>query len=300
VEICDILDEFTKHAVVGVWKQVTPTACDAYFFRYVIVQENHGQQVVLSEPQVLAVHDRGMTIVKEIGQIETKISFGTHTKQLAVHQLYLSQTETFAVGKYTKTIPLNIKRYLDQLPDWLRDCMRIIGGSRMSMRISVRDVMKEDFSDIRVKPKPLYEETVHKGCPLVTIGHYVLAGWGEEEDRQEDARQWASTLGISSYLLLALACGLMALGDWFFYGSAIAAGLGMIAFVESKRLQFVSQKQPVRWGLIAVQGGGWFLLAAGLLTLTQGCVNGSLFTQLTGLGCIALTALVHFLRHTFS
>jgi len=299
VQICDILDEFTRHAIVGVWQQVTPTACNALFFRYVIVQENMGRETIVSEPQILAVHDRLMSVVREIGQIETKITQGKHTRQIAAYQLYLSQTKSYPAAEFPHSIPQNIKRYLEQLPDWFRDCIQIVGGDRKSMRITVEDVLeKKHWEDVQVKSKVLHEETVHKGCPLVVIGHYVLAGWGEEEDQLEDARQWSTTLRILAVLLLVLSCGLIVLGGWLVYGSAVAAGLGLVAFVEGNRLKRTSEKQTVRWGNIVYQGTAWFVLTVGLMMLAQGIVIASLFLKLTGIGCLVLLAISHVLRQT--
>lgn len=299
VQICDILDEFTRHAIVGVWQQVTPTACNALFFRYVIVQENMGRDTIVSEPQILAVHDRLMSVVREIGQIETKITQGKHTRQIAAYQLYLSQTKSYSVAEFPNSVPQNIKRYLEQLPDWFRDCIQIVGGDRKSMRITVEDVLEKRFlEDVQVKSTVLHEETIHKGCPLVVIGHYVLVGWGEEEDQLENARQWSMTLRILAVLLLVLSCGLIALGGWLAYGSAVAAGLGLVAFVEGNRLKAISKKQTVRWGTIAYQGAAWFVLTVGLMMLAQGIVSASLYLKLMGIGCLVLLAISHVLRQT--
>jgi len=284
---------------VGVWQQVTPTACNALFFRYVIVQENMGRETIVSEPQILAVHDRLMSVVREIGQIETKITQGKHTRQIAAYQLYLSQTKSYPAAEFPHSIPQNIKRYLEQLPDWFRDCIQIVGGDRKSMRITVEDVLeKKHWEDVQVKSKVLHEETVHKGCPLVVIGHYVLAGGGEEEEQVEDALQWSTTLRILAVLLLVLSCGLIVLGGWLVYGSAVAAGLGLVAFVEGNRLKRTSEKQTVRWGNIVYQGTAWFVLTVGLMMLAQGIVIASLFLKLTGIGCLVLLAISHVLRQT--
>ncbi len=78
-----------------------------YFFRYVIVQENMGRETIVSEPQILAVHDRLMSVVREIGQIETKITQGKHTRQIASYQLYLSQTKSYPVGG---SLPIRFRR----------------------------------------------------------------------------------------------------------------------------------------------------------------------------------------------
>lgn len=300
VQICDVLDQFTRHGVVGVLQQATPTACNASFFRYTVSQQTSGQRVFFSEPQVLAIHDHAMKIERDIGQIETKITVDKHTRQIAAHQLYLSKSHSYAVDEFDGPIPQDIKRYLRELPEWLRDCARIVGGERRSMRVTLIDMLTEEVeTDVDVTTRILHTETLPKACPVVVIGHYVLTGWGAEEDKLEESRQWGRALPVVSGLLVALMCGLIILDGWFGRGlAAMAAAASLVCYLEGNRLRLVSRKQPVRVGKLVLQAIGFLLVITGLATFFQGIVSASLLLKILGVGLWAVLAIAYLVKQT--
>jgi len=275
MQVCDLLDRMTEQELVGLVDWKTDTACDAYFYRYVIIQEQLGKQVIAGKREVLAVHERGFAQVQEVTQEMLHVEKGRHTQRHALYWLYLSDAKATRIEDFHGVVPADILRFLESLPEWLRGLVRIVDGTRRSERIIAQDVKVEEYEDTTVVL--LHEEERIVYDPLVTFGHYVLTGWGEEEAAVETATQWAGGLRILAVLLLFLATGLVALGQLahrgFGVGAAVVAGLGLAVFLAERAQRSVAEGRGPSIVRLVLPGLWWIMLCLGLFGVTVGLTS---------------------------
>lgn len=284
MQVCDLLDRMTEHELVGLVDWKTETACDAYFYRYVIIQEQLGKQVIEGKREVVAIHERGFHRVQEVTQEMLHVEKGRHTQRHALYWLYLSDAKATRIEDFRGVVPADIQRFLDCLPEWLRGLVRIVDGTRRSERIIAQDVKVEEYEDTTVVL--LHEEERIVYDPLVTLGHYVLTGWGEQETAVETATQWAGGLLVLAALLLFLATGLVALGQLAHRGlgvaGAVVAGLGLAVFLAERAQRSVAEGRGPATVRLILPGLWWTMLCLGLFAVTVGFTSGQSLLLVAG------------------
>ena len=114
-----------------------------------------------------------------------------------------------------------------------------------------RDIVVEEREVIEHKiewREPCY-------CPLVTVGDYVLTGWGARETDVETARQfygWLYALAVALVALAAISMGLARLGSPLWgYAAPLAATLSLVAFVEACRKRGIAREETVGIGQLS-------------------------------------------------
>lgn len=293
LQVCDLFDHMSDLDLVGLVDWKASTACDAFFYRDVIIQEELGRLTVKGERQVLAVHDRGLIQVHEIAQDVSHITKGQHTVRHALYELYLSDAKANRVLEFADVIPADIKQFLTSLPEWFCELVRIIEGTKRSERIIAQDVRVEEWEDTKVVT--LYEKEAILFCPLVTLGNYVLTGWGDAEKAAEISRQRKGSLFVLAVLLQCLGMGLLGLGQLlspvFGYLAAISVVGGLGCFVEGVRQRWISKRQIIGLLPLGLAGLWGALLSFSLLSLTVGIVSSVPLLSVMGVCCVVATIL---------
>ena len=289
MQVCDLLDRMGDLELAGLVDWKTHTACNGFFYQDIIIQEELGQQVIKGAKETVAVHDRGRYRVYKVNQEVIKITKGQHTLRHALHETYLSDAESHLTDQFTGIVPGDIRQFLGQLPDWLREMVRIVDGNRRSYRIIAQDVRTEEYEDTEVKILREEEKVVY--CPLVTLGHYVLTGWGDEENAVEVARQRSLSLLPLAVVLQLLAIGLFILGQQrhpgFGTAAAVTAALGLTLFLESRRQRRIAASVPGNLLRTVSAAFVWTLFAVGLMALPAGAMSGNTALVIVGVVCVA-------------
>ena len=290
MQVCDLLDRMSDLDLVGLIDWRTETACQSYFYRDIIIQEELGRQTIRGARDLVAVHERGLYSVLEVNQEVIETIQGQHTQRHALCEMYLSEAKPHAVGDFAGIVPKDIRRFLARMPGWLLQTVRIIGGRRRSYRIIAQDVRSEQFEETETKIILEHERVV--GCPLVTMGHYVLTGWGDEEDSAEIARQWRWRLLPLAIVLQLLAVVLFLLGRQhglaFSYAAAVSAALALLFYLESRRQRRIAKSVPGRFLRTVFVATVWTFFSVGTMALPAGILESRVPLLAVGVGSIAL------------
>lgn len=211
--------------------------CKYHFFKRVVVQENHGttQQVTETRFDDLVDTDLDFSnrVVGRRTTIETKK--GRHVHLFARHEHSVINAVRTSIGNSKVVMPPAVQELVRQIPEWLRPLATVIDGTIFKELIIEQPVGAEDFTQVTVRDDPIY------GCePAVTIGKYVLTGWGprevrqeqerrDAEDRQVVGRQEQETLTILAPVFALLGVALIPAALFLFGRSLSGAGGGFLA-----------------------------------------------------------------------
>jgi hypothetical protein len=294
VQVCRTLDKLCDQAIVGAVDWATPTACNAYFAKNSVTQEELSKEEVVGEEKLTTVN--GHSVLR---QETTTMTKGQHLIEYMLCPSYLSKANGHRLSDYHGTIPVDIKEVIRRLPTRLHELARIVDGTRQSARIIKVLVEAETYDVVKVVPRD-YPAPNPAYCPVVTFGHYVLTGWGAEENVLEESRQSGWKMPIAATLLLLIACLLLYLGHPNYpvtiYGAAIAWGLSLVCYVQGVHDRGISKGQSTTRRTLVAEGLRWFGLSFGSLILTIGLLRGILFITFLGLCCLAVVAAMAFLR----
>lgn len=294
VQACKTLDRLCDQSVAGVIAWSTSTACNAFYTKNCITQSPMAPEVSVGDPVTVTVDGRPMS-----RQYTTTKTKGVHDLEFMFCPSYLSKADKHRCDDYRGTIPADIKQFLERLPKWLLELVRIVDGSRQSACIIKMPIVAESYEYTEVIPHdlPLSNPAY---CPVVTLGHYVLTGWGAEENALEESRQSGWNMLVVAVMLLLIACLLLILGHPNYpvciYGAAIAWGLSLTSYVRGIYDRAVSKERPTTVWRLASAGLQWFGVSFGMLTLTTGILRGSLILEFLGLGCLAFVSMFVFWR----
>jgi len=274
-QVCDLLDRMADHDLVGLVDWQTDTACDAYFYRHLIAQEQLSKELVAGNWRVVAVHDEDLVRVFEVTRHIFQVEKGRHIQLHVMYWLYLTDARANHVDDFRGIVPIDVQRFLASLPDWLRGLVRIVDGTRRHEEVSALDVRVEKYVDAKVVK--IHEAEVCEFDPLVTLGHYVLTGWGKEEIGIETARQFSVNLSILGVLLLFLATGLFALGqlahEAFGVGAAVVGGIGLAVFVAELGQRSIAKRRKLSLFRLGAASLWWTVLSLGLFGTTMGLIS---------------------------
>jgi len=289
-QFCDLLDRMVDHDLVGLVDWQTDTACDAYFYQHLTAQEQLSKELVAGNWRVVAVHDedliRAFEITREVFQVET----GRHIQLHVMYWLYLTNAKANPIEDFHGIVPIGVQRFLASLPEWLRGFVRIVDGTRRHEQISALDVRVEEYVDAKVVK--IHETEVCEYDPLVTLGHYVLTGWGKQEIGIESARQSSVNLSILAVLLLLLATGLFALGQLahaaFGVAAAVVGGLGLVVFVAERGQRSIAKRRKLSLFRLGKAALWWAVLSLGLFGGTMGLVSRDWLLMVSGVSALVV------------
>ncbi|MBL8826771.1 MAG: hypothetical protein JNM18_07270 [Planctomycetaceae bacterium] len=235
-----MLATFVDRKLFGLVEWLPNQCCHYHFFRQVIVQENDGRfvetRVVFFDDPEDRDSDTGNLI---IGRRTHRSGVrGRHFHRLARHRHDVMNAVRTTIGNSRVVMPPTVERLIAAIPVWLRPLVRIIDGEIFRERIIEQDTGVENWSDVSVRDEPIV------GCePGVTIGPYVLTGWGPREVEAElvrrrqveerrasmalvDAAQWQAPLYLSATILVTLATLWFAIQSKNSSGHLLATALG--------------------------------------------------------------------------
>ena len=255
------------------WK--VPTACDSFYYEDTVLHEHLGEEVVeVSSPK--DVEFNYQQLFKRVQQEVKKVSKDRHVVRHGLHFKVVGNAEKSTVDNFPMVIPQHVQSFLKTSPDWLRDLMQIVRGKTRTDIVVARDIFVEERE---VTKTHVHEWKEPCFCPLVTVGDYVLTGWGTREATVETARQnygWLYLLSVALVGMAAISIGLARLGSPLWgYAAPLAATLSLGTFIEACRERAIARGEMADiWGLLTA-GFAWFTFSSGLMGLMVGVAGGS-------------------------
>ena len=67
-EVCELLDTLVDQGMVGIVQWATPTACDIYYFRTLVIQQEQESQVVRGEEKVIGIRQVFLATQRNFGR----------------------------------------------------------------------------------------------------------------------------------------------------------------------------------------------------------------------------------------
>jgi len=294
--VADAFAELQSIELIGRVDWTVPTACDSFYWEDTILHEHIGDEVTKSAPRDVEFDYKRMRKVVE--QEVQKTSKHRHTVRHGLHLKVVGDAKRYSVGEFTEVVPEHVRQLVWAIPEWLLESTELVRGETRTDLVVARDIFVEERETTKIEIDR-WEEPCF--CPLVTVGDYVLTGWGERESHIETARQsygWLYALAVVLVLLAAVSMGLARAAHVLWsYAAPVAATLSLVAFIEARRQHAVARGDVVRLSPLVAGGLCWFLLAAGLMGFTVGLATPNWIVGLLG-GGVTATALA-LLRRVF-
>ena len=268
--VSDTFAELQAAELIGRVDWRVPTACDSFYYEDTVLHEHLGKEVVeASLPKDVEFDYQRM--VKRVQQEVKTVSKDRHVVRHGLHFKVVGNAEKSSIEDFPMVIPKHVQRFLKTIPSWLCELTVLVRGDTRTDILVARDIFVEE--------RELAKNEVHEWkepcfCPLVTVGDYVLTGWGTREVTVETARQsygWLYVLAVVLVALAAISMGLARLGyPLLSYAAPVAATLSLAAFIGACRQRAVAREEVVGMGGLLAGGLAWFLLASGLMVLATG------------------------------
>lgn len=159
--------------VVGLIEWPGNTACKLNFFRHRVTQEQ------LRSRQTQTVEDDGMWM-----RFETWEQFeGRNQYSIERHEHHVMNAEARQLNEVQHPIPEDKQAFLDKVPAWIRQHMRVLEGDLIMERVIEQDVREEQWETTPVL------RSAYEVDPAILLGHYVITGWGRKDVDRERARR---------------------------------------------------------------------------------------------------------------
>lgn len=283
--VCLLLDAISDQGMVGIVEWATPSACDVSYFKNLIIQQEQETQIVSGEEKVIGIRHLDFGWAEKIRQEVFKVSKGTHLVRRGRYDLYLTEARSTPVQDGHVMIPKDIATYFNSLPPWVKEIAHVVDGKQLRKRLVAMDVDLEHWEDTKVVQ--VVERERLCGCPVITLGHYVLTGWGDEEDSRELARRSSAGMRSVAILLQLFAVTLFCLGQLLHPGFSIAAAvgsaLGLVGFVESRRQAAVARSETASVASLGLMGLLWAVFWIAAMALAGGLVASKVMLLVVGM-----------------
>jgi hypothetical protein len=167
---------------VGVIEWPGETVCKLHFFRHIVTQDRIGTSVSQQRTE------SGDDLQRFITVTELRRTTVRNRYSIECHEHHVMNAEAREIAKTQFPIPAQYQQFLDRIPPWIRQHIRILEGDLILERITHRDVREETWESASV------QRTVYELEPAILLGHYVITGWGQQEvDRERFRRKQQSS-----------------------------------------------------------------------------------------------------------
>lgn len=164
--------------VVGLIEWPGETTCKLNFFRHLVTQDQ------LRSRQTESVQRQSDDDGELWMRFETWEQVqGRNRYSIERHEHHVMNAEARRLNETQYPIPADKQAFLDQVPLWIRQHMRILEGDLILERVIERNVREEQWETTPVL-RSSYELE-----PAILLGHYVITGWGQREIDRENFRR---------------------------------------------------------------------------------------------------------------
>ena len=165
--------------VVGLVEWPGETACKLNFFRHRVTQDQVRSRQTHSAEDLSDGDDGELWMRFETWeQIE-----GRNVYSIERHEHHVMNAEARQVNQVQHPIPADKQAFLDKVPGWIRQHMRVVEGDLILERVIERKIREEQWETTPVL-RSSYELD-----PAILLGHYVVTGWGQQEVSRERFRR---------------------------------------------------------------------------------------------------------------
>jgi hypothetical protein len=169
--------------VVGLIDWPGETTCKLNFFRHRVTQEQ------LRSRQTQSVKD----LSDDDGELWMRFETweqveGRNRYSIERHEHHVMNAEARQLQQAQHPIPADKQAFLDNVPGWIRQHMRVLEGDLLLERVIERSIREEHWETTPVL-RSSYELD-----PAIFLGHYVVTGWGQQDiDRERFRRKRIAT-----------------------------------------------------------------------------------------------------------
>jgi hypothetical protein len=183
------LEQLVDKEVVGLIQWHSDSVCKFHFFRRLLVHEFDGRTTKEQTATFWrSVDGREVERTEKTTATTTK---GRHVHEHIRHEQQLMNAANRPLGSSDLVIPEDVQQILDVVPHWLSPFVGVAVGECFRERIIRHTEKSEQWEDSQIT-KQVIERPVTYFDPAVTIGEFVLAGWGQREHAAEIERRAAA------------------------------------------------------------------------------------------------------------
>ena len=180
------LEQLVDKEVVGLIQWHSDSVCKFHFFRRLLIHQFDGQTTTERTESFWRTVDGRR--VRRTEKTTTTATRGHDVHEHIRHEQQLMQAAKQPLGSSELVIPEDVQEIVDVVPEWLSPFVRVAVGECFRERIIRHTEKNEKWEDSRVS-KQVFERPVTYYDPAVTIGEFVLAGWGQREHAAEMDRR---------------------------------------------------------------------------------------------------------------
>lgn len=159
--------------VVGLIEWPGETACKLNFFRHCVTQDQ------LRNRQTEKIEADGLWT-----RFETWEQFeGRNQYSIERHEHHVMNAEARRLNEVQHPIPEDKQAFLNKVPGWIRQHMRVLEGDLILERVIERKIRDEQW-----KTTPVLRSS-YELDPAILLGHYVVTGWGQQDVNRERFRR---------------------------------------------------------------------------------------------------------------
>jgi hypothetical protein len=177
------LNALVELDVVGLIEWPGETACKLHFFRHVVVQD----RVHIESTERIAegkLSEGGRLRVERWEKTK-----GRNTYSIERHEHHVMNAEPLSLRESTSLIPREYNELVQRIPDWLQAHIRILKGDLILEKVITRKGREESWETKPTLKSSVELRSAYEIDPAITIGHFVVAGWGEREIVHEANRR---------------------------------------------------------------------------------------------------------------
>jgi hypothetical protein len=171
--VADAFAELQSSELLGRVDWTVPTACDSFYWEDTILHEHIGDKVTRSAPRDVEFDYKRMR--KLVQQEVRKTSTHRHTVRHGLHLKVVGDAERYSIGKFPKVVPEHVRQLVWAIPEWLTELTELVHGETRTDLVVAREIFVEERE---TSERKIVEWEEPCFCPLVTVGDYVLTGWG--------------------------------------------------------------------------------------------------------------------------
>ena len=165
--------------VVGLVEWPGETTCKLNFFRHVVTQDQ------IKKRRSESIRDNGFD---DNGIRSVKLETWEHIQgrnrySIERHEHHVMNAEVNAIGSAQYPIPQDKQAFLNRVPPWIKQHLKILEGDLILEKVNERYVGEERW-ETTPQLRSSYEIE-----PAIILGHYVISGWGQKEIEKEAFRR---------------------------------------------------------------------------------------------------------------
>ena len=211
--VCDMVESFfsameqlVDKEVFGLIEWCDESVCKFHFFRRLLIHRFDGETTTVRTDRVWRTVDEPGW--EQATTTTTKKKKGRHIHEHIRHEQQLMEAAKRPLDAPDLVIPESVQEIVDAIPEWLTPFVRVAVGECFRERIIRHTEKTEKWSQVVERAVTYYD-------PAITIGEFVLAGWGQREHvaemerrarmkRAERNRRQAKDAGLLAALLFGV------------------------------------------------------------------------------------------------